>query len=230
MALKKFDDDDNPYLEWMHNNPSSFVVNAWRAKNSDYFVLRKSMCPHISATAGLEKGAYTEKQTIKVVSDDLNELKDWFKRNYTKFKGEFDECKTCHPSMEGRISRSLVLFPETIEDDKEILVEGAKKQVTVNAYERNLKARKECLNHYGYICKVCDIDFESVYGRIGRGFIHVHHLKEISEIKKTYIIDPIADLRPVCPNCHSMLHQRKKPCYSIEELQLIIIENKGKGG
>lgn len=225
MAVKIFDDDDDAYLDWMHHNRSSFVVNAWRAKSFDYFVLHKSMCPHISATTGLEKGAYTEKNTIKVVSNDLVELKLWFKRNYTKFIGEFNECKTCHPLQDGRISRPLVLFPDIIEDEKETLVEGAKMQITVNAYERNLKARKECLNHYGCICMVCGIDFESVYGRIGRGFIHVHHLREISEIKKTYTVDPIADLRPVCPNCHAMLHQQKKPCYTIEELKLIISEN-----
>lgn len=29
---------------------------------------------------------------------------------------------------------------------------------------------------------------------------------------------PIHDLRPVCPNCHAMLHKRN-PAYSIEELK-----------
>ncbi len=59
------------------------------------------------------------------------------------------------------------------------------------------------------------------YGQIGEGFIHVHHLKPLSEIGQEYEVDPIEDLRPVCPNCHAMLH-RKKPPYTIEQLKDLI--------
>jgi hypothetical protein len=220
MAVTTFN-DDNDYLTWMNDNPSCFVVNTWRAKTSDYFVLHKSKCSHISATAGLEKGAYTEKNTIKVASNDLNELNNWFEKNYSKFKGEFTECKTCNPFSERFIENSIFLFPDTIVDEKAILFEGAKKRITVNSYERNVKARHTCLEYYGYTCTVCNADFEKTYGIIGKDFIHVHHLKEISDIGNTYKIDPKIDLRPVCPNCHSMLHQRK-PCYTIDELKQII--------
>ena len=64
-------------------------------------------------------------------------------------------------------------------------------------------------------------DFEAVYGGLGRGFIHVHHLVPVSTIGKEYKIDPIQDLRPVCPNCHSMLHKNNPPL-TIEELKNII--------
>jgi 5-methylcytosine-specific restriction enzyme A len=103
-------------------------------------------------------------------------------------------------------------------DWEEAILEGAKKQVFVNAFERNLKARSKCVAKYGYKCSVCEFDFEKMYGEIGREFIHVHHLVEIATIGKEYKIDPIQDLRPVCPNCHAMLHQ-KKPAYRIEELR-----------
>ncbi len=96
--------------------------------------------------------------------------------------------------------------------------EGAVKEVQVNSYERNPKARSECINHFGAICKVCELDFEKVYGTIGKGFIHVHHLKEISEVKKEYKVNPIKDLVPVCPNCHAMLH-KKKPAYTVDEMK-----------
>ncbi len=36
---------------------------------------------------------------------------------------------------------------------------------------------------------------------MGEGFIHVHHLKPLSEVGYEYRVDPIRDLRPVCPNC-----------------------------
>ncbi len=57
------------------------------------------------------------------------------------------------------------------------------------------------------------------YGEIGQGFIHVHHLKQLSDVGEGYEVDPVADLRPVCPNCHAMLH-RNNPPLSIDELIL----------
>jgi 5-methylcytosine-specific restriction protein A len=60
---------------------------------------------------------------------------------------------------------------------------------------------------------------------LGQGFIHVHHLKELASIAKEYEVDPIKDLRPVCPNCHAMLHQRK-PALTISKLrQLLTVRN-----
>jgi 5-methylcytosine-specific restriction protein A len=38
---------------------------------------------------------------------------------------------------------------------------------------------------------------------------------------KNYEIDPIKDLRPVCPNCHSMLHKGEQTL-TIDELKKII--------
>lgn len=99
--------------------------------------------------------------------------------------------------------------------------EGSVKKVVVNSYERNPKAREQCLKTHGYNCSVCDFNFENIYGEIGRGFIHVHHLKPISSIGKNYTLNPETDLRPVCPNCHSMLHKTNPPL-SIEELKLRI--------
>ncbi|WP_420209474.1 HNH endonuclease [Candidatus Electronema sp. JC] len=114
-------------------------------------------------------------------------------------------------------------FPDEIHanrDAKEIY-EGAAKQIIVNAYERNSEARRICLEFYGTNCSVCNFNFKDGYGEIGENFIHVHHLKPLSEIGKEYELNPIQDLRPVCPNCHAMLHKRKPP-YSIEELMKII--------
>jgi 5-methylcytosine-specific restriction enzyme A len=111
-------------------------------------------------------------------------------------------------------------FPEEFSED-DVFVEGASKKVLVNKYERDPQARKKCIQHYGSICVVCNFDFEDHYGSIGEGFIHVHHLKPISEIGEEYKIDPILDLRPVCPNCHAMLH-KGKPTFSIEELKRMI--------
>lgn len=109
------------------------------------------------------------------------------------------------------------VYPDEI-DPQEPLVEGARRRVTVNIYERNSKARGECLKEHGYRCAVCEMSFEDYYGDIGREFIHVHHIKELSSIRRKYEIDPVKHLRPVCPNCHAMLH-KKKPAFSVDELR-----------
>lgn len=114
------------------------------------------------------------------------------------------------------------LYPEElIEKTNQDLFEGAKKTIVVNSYERNSKARRDCLKYKKAICAVCSLDFEEKYGLIGKGFIHVHHIVPVSQIGKSYKVNPINDLIPVCPNCHSMLH-RKEPPYLVDELKAIL--------
>ena len=111
--------------------------------------------------------------------------------------------------------------PEEIPDGVKY-PEGAVSQVTVNAYERNSAARQACVKHHGMSCAVCGFNFGATYGEIGAGFIHVHHLKPLASIKEGYDVDPINDLRPVCPNCHAMLHRRAPP-FSVEKLATSIM-------
>ena len=89
---------------------------------------------------------------------------------------------------------------------EEALEEGAVKQVTSTRYERNRKARELCLAYHGKACRRCGIDFERDYGAAYADLIEVHHVVPISEIKEAYIVDPIKDLIPLCPNCHAMTH------------------------
>jgi len=102
--------------------------------------------------------------------------------------------------------------------DGELYVEGGLVSVMVNRYERDRRARVKCIEHWGSTCSVCEFDFEAVYGPLGKGYVHVHHLEELSSIGTSYVVDPIADLRPVCPNCHAMLH-RQRPALTIAALK-----------
>jgi len=97
-------------------------------------------------------------------------------------------------------------------------IEGSRFVITSHRYERDPAARQACIDFYGFVCQVCGLDLEIRYGDIGKGFIHVHHLTPISEIGQQYRIDPVNDMRPVCPNCHAMLHRRSPP-YTIDELK-----------
>ena len=109
-----------------------------------------------------------------------------------------------------------------IKDVVEEYEEGSLLDCHGSKYERNRKARNECLEYYGYTCRVCGFDFEKQYGDIGRNFIEVHHRTEISSYSgEKHKIDHINDLIPVCSNCHSMLH-RTRPTLSIDELKSFI--------
>jgi predicted HNH restriction endonuclease len=101
---------------------------------------------------------------------------------------------------------------------EEPLVEGASFTVQVSAFERNPVARQKCIAHYGTGCSVCGFNFGFTYGSSSEGYIHVHHLKPLAFIGEEYVIDPIKDLRPVCANCHAVIHLRQPP-YSIEEVK-----------
>jgi 5-methylcytosine-specific restriction enzyme A len=95
--------------------------------------------------------------------------------------------------------------------------EGAAIRIEVNRYERDRAARKACIAHHGTVCTVCGFDYEQRYGPIGRGFIHVHHVREISKLGAGYKIDPRTDLVPLCANCHAMVH-RSSPLLLPSEL------------
>jgi len=99
--------------------------------------------------------------------------------------------------------------------------EGNKVRIEVNRYERNHLNRVACIKIHGAKCSICGFDFAEHYGEIGHEYIHVHHIVPVSQLGENYIVDPIADLKPVCPNCHAMLH-RKDPPYTSEELRDII--------
>jgi 5-methylcytosine-specific restriction protein A len=98
-------------------------------------------------------------------------------------------------------------------------------RATVNKYERCPKARALCLGRYGMKCFACETLLSDVYGEAAAKVIHVHHLELVSSLPNGHEIDPIKDLRPVCPNCHSVIHSRQ-PHYSIEELQEMMAAEK----
>lgn len=127
--------------------------------------------------------------------------------------------------LQDRISRKVAsYFPEEL-DATTKLFEGGVREITVNAYERDPRARAECLKSHGYDCEICKFSFEKVYGELGKNYIHVHHKIPLFIRQGQYQVDPKTDLIPVCPNCHAMLH-RSNPPMSPDELKEIYLERK----
>jgi HNH endonuclease len=127
------------------------------------------------------------------------------------------EAALADPSADGA---GIFHSPEEVPDGQ-TFPEGTLGRIEVNRYERDRRARRLCLAHWGYQCSICDLDFGERYGELGEDFIHVHHTVELSTVGPGYRVDPVNDLRPVCPNCHAMVH-RRRPALSVDELRQIL--------
>jgi hypothetical protein len=89
-------------------------------------------------------------------------------------------------------------------------------------YERNPRNRAAAIRAHGTTCVACGFNFDTFYGvAYARSYIEVHHLNLLAGGGER-VIDPIADLCPLCANCHSMVHRRPGNVLSIEDLQRLI--------
>jgi HNH endonuclease len=120
-----------------------------------------------------------------------------------------------------RIGKGREPFLWPSEDSSREMTEGARMSVQVSRVERDPVARSKCIKLFGTACSVCGFDFERAYGQIGSGFIHVHHLNPLASTKGRRTVNPQSDLRPVCPNCHEMLHRRNPP-FGIDEMKSML--------
>lgn len=120
----------------------------------------------------------------------------------------------------GWVQPNWLALPDEVQPAA-VLVEGATRQVTVNAYERNPRAHRRCIAAHGTDCCICGFNFGAVYGPEAHGYIHVHHIRPLSEIGEDYVVNPVEDLRPVCPNCHAVLHLGGR-CRPIEDVRRLL--------
>ena len=175
--------------------------------------------------SGIGKYRYVRFKLLEEYTDDSLSLQRMHEHG---LKGSIQGVLHCPDSILDFLLKkdeeSIDVYGVDYPEDSDTLYEGALMTVKVNRYERNPKARKECVARKGCRCYVCGIDFEEIYGVIGKGFIHIHHLTPISSIGKEYVLDVDNDLVPVCPNCHYMLH-RSDPPYTIDELKKMLIKD-----
>lgn len=120
------------------------------------------------------------------------------------------------------VLNSMPVFPDEIDQTNVARMEGAIMSIFVNKYERDGKARNICLEKYGTVCSVCDKKMSDIYGEMFSEKIQVHHLTPMSKYDKEHEIDAIKELRPVCPNCHFIIHCRKGDPFTIEEVRAFI--------
>ena len=115
--------------------------------------------------------------------------------------------------------KQFLISPQTVsdEEEEEVFVEGLMKETRFFRRKRNRVLREECIKKYGNTCYVCGFDFEKHYGARGHGFIEVHHLHPMANYDDTHEVS-VDDLRPLCSNCHSMIH--KDPDHGLTDIDV----------
>lgn len=171
---------------------------------------------------GYDRGG---KEPDKIVRSEIQK----HSRNSRRFSGKSDDDLFRHvgPARSGIWELREVRLPEEVPIGL-AYSEGSVQKILVNRYERDPRARDECIQHYGTSCFLCAFDFVAVYGEVMAGFTHVHHLRALSSVGADYEVDPIRDLRPVCPNCHAVLHRREPP-YSLDEVREFLRAERREG-
>ena len=122
-------------------------------------------------------------------------------------------------------------FPSQAEDNASsdsisTRTEGGIKVRISKTIERSPKLRQEALHIHGYKCQVCHFDFELTYGKWGKEFAEVHHVKPLSELKgESRETNAKTDLAVLCANCHRMVHRKKGITLSLDELKIKMQDN-----
>lgn len=172
---------------------------------------------------------------IRKISDDSGELGDllgWarqFKESWRNICAIQIQVKqqVSHEEIDRLRTSSEEIAPNlfaavSLSRKAEALTEGSVFELTLSIFERDPVARRRCLEHYGNSCQVCDFNFGVAYGDLGDGFIHVHHIVPLAQIRELHEVDPIKDLVPICPNCHAMIHISKGAPLTVEQLRAMV--------
>lgn len=146
---------------------------------------------------------------------------DYIYNNNFEYEENIDVVKKIKKSVFK--GKKLTTFSE---DDT--VVEGKSVETVYKSKKRSAMLRETAIEHYrdkdGHIkCCVCGFDFWETYGELGHHFIQIHHEHPICEYEDEgtvqSLIDAVKNVKPVCANCHCMLHRKRKKCLSIDELK-----------
>lgn len=139
----------------------------------------------------------------------------WTVISYNEFSGDF-------VIQRGIVNTAQYEFSDT---ELEQFDEGEMRWKFKAHRNREARLREEKIrsfqkNNGGRLfCEVpgCGFEFRSVYGELGEGFIHVHHLTPLASLSTVGAVHTLKDLAVVCANCHAMIH-RGGACRRLDEI------------
>lgn len=115
-----------------------------------------------------------------------------------------------------------------IYSEEDMISEGSATITESVKRKRSQKLRDAAIDYYQdsdgkLFCTVCRFCFEDCYGSTGKGFIEIHHEKPIYQYSsggfECFIKEAIKNVKPICSNCHRMIHRDCKKPLSIIELK-----------
>jgi len=93
---------------------------------------------------------------------------------------------------------------------------------------RDRRLKQEAVRSRGDTCEVCGFDFADVYGEMGKGYIEIHHLRPLSQVKGRRVSVSVEGVALVCPDCHRMLHRKGVQPLPLEELRKVVANQRRK--
>lgn len=117
-----------------------------------------------------------------------------------------------------KLIQEIYDIPLKAVDDISVIEGEIKERNGGHYYTRSGILKDECLRQKGAKCVICGFDAEKVYGKQFAGKIHIHHKCPIGS--GTTRFTTVAELEPVCPNCHMILHSKGNGgVHTIEEVK-----------
>ncbi|MCI8514277.1 MAG: HNH endonuclease [Lachnospiraceae bacterium] len=127
-----------------------------------------------------------------------------------------------------RVGKSGARKKWIIYDETERITEGALGVKEQKVKSRSRKLREAAFAHYreadGHVrCAVCGFDFQEAYGELGTDYIELHHERPICQYSdegvEQILERAVENIRPLCANCHRMIHRDRKRHITVEELR-----------
>lgn len=122
--------------------------------------------------------------------------------------------------------RRSVLYDENVK-----VSEGGLAHKDSVTRQRSARLRQAALEHYarpdGSIpCAACGFDFRAKYGSLGEGFIEIHHEDPLFQYEdegvEAFLPEAVKRVKPLCSNCHRMVHRDRKAPLTIDELKALM--------
>lgn len=194
------------------------VIQTNRNKEDDYFNIPFRKLKHLFTEEHKTTGKFPNRWTATIINDQFlmhsnSQLAVDIKENYGNQ----------HIAQDSDVLKQIEDDLKNYEIENEYF-EGERKYRLSSFYERNPKLRAAVIKAHGFVCKACGFDFEKKYGTHGIGFIEVHHLKPVCELKASTKVCPVNDMTVLCSNCHRILHRKKNEILSVDDLKCLISE------
>ena len=131
-------------------------------------------------------------------------------------------------AVEKTIGKKRKIYVYTEED---MVSEGKAVSKETVVKKRSKKLRDAAIEHYRHAdeklyCTICGFCFENRYGDIGKDYIEIHHEKPVYQYSddgfESYITEAVEKVKPLCANCHRMIHRNVKRPMTIEELKHLL--------